>query len=677
VEKRLPLAILLSLAVLVVFQMLQPPLPPAGEVAPTSNGGQATATDPGAGFAPAATDPAPGEAATLAAAEREEVRLEFGRPGDVGHFLATFTNEGAELLELRTGTYFRRVGLDDAERADPDNWLPLIESVELPGGGRPPGGFALKALASSRDLVPRALGEVLWVPEVLSGPEGAPTGVEFRYAGANGVVFVKRFEAVPGAWEFDVTLAIESPAALPEGLAPGPREFAMVAVGTVGVEVEDPFYEQPKAVAVGPWNGRSLDLEATKAELGAGRASGVLDVPGPVAVVGGHNKYFAALLRGADEAGHRALNSASWRRFDAVGLLPASEQQARAIEQGVEGAELAATALQGYVAADAQLGLRLPAPGERAVWGFRMYAGPKDHGDFLDATPAHKKVLDSDLSFVSGIGNFLIDVLSVLESATGNWGVAIILLTLLIRTVLFPLNRRAQTAMARYQSKMKRLQPKLEALKEKYKDDPQKLREAQGRFMQEEGAFPPLGGCLPMFLQMPVFFGLFAALRTSFDLRHAGFVGWIQDLSRPDQLAYHGLSLPFFGEYFNLLPILMVVMWIWQQRSMPQPSDEQARQMQRIMLFMPVVMGVFLYNYAAGLSLYMVTTSTVGIIEQKVIKKVWPIDDTEPEPKKKKSGCAPMAEAIQRAAEQQQARQKELERQRSQLQKRKGGKKKR
>jgi YidC/Oxa1 family membrane protein insertase len=245
-----------------------------------------------------------------------------------------------------------------------------------------------------------------------------------------------------------------------------------------------------------------------------------------------------------------------------------------------------------------------------------------------------------------------------------------------VRGALFPLNRRSQTSMARYQKKMKRVQPRLEEAKKRFADDPKKLREAQARIMQEEGAFPPLGGCLPIFLQMPVFFGLFSALRVSFDLRQAPFFGWIDDLSRPDQLMYIGLELPILPsfEYLNVLPILMVVLWVLQQMGMPKPADEQAARMQKMMMFMPILFGVMLYNYAAGLSLYMMTTSGLSIIEQKVIKKVWPLDDTEPEPAKRK-GCGPFSGALQGLAQKHQEQMKRV--QAMQAEQRRQGQKKR
>jgi len=195
--------------------------------------------------------------------------------------------------------------------------------------------------------------------------------------------------------------------------------------------------------------------------------------------------------------------------------------------------------------------------------------------------------------------------------------------------------------MSRYQTKMKRLQPRIEEIKKRNAKDPAAQRQEQAKLMQEEGAFPPLGGCLPMFLQIPVFIGLFAALRASFDLRQAKFALWIQDLSLPDQFLPIGLNLPLLGSipYLNVLPPLMVVLWVWQQKGMPTPADEQAARMQKMMLWMPVMMGFFLYNYAAGLSLYMITQSGLGIVEQKVIKKVWPLDETE-QPRKKNAFLA-------------------------------------
>jgi YidC/Oxa1 family membrane protein insertase len=164
-----------------------------------------------------------------------------------------------------------------------------------------------------------------------------------------------------------------------------------------------------------------------------------------------------------------------------------------------------------------------------------------------------------------------------------------------------------------------------------------------------------------MFLQIPVFFGLFAALRASFDLRHAPFAGWITDLSKPDHLLRIDWNLPLIGAipYLNLLPLLMVVLWLGQQMTMPLPTDEQAARMQKRMRFMPVVFGLFLYDYAAGLSLYMITQSLLGILEQTAVKKMWPIDDTE-QPKKEGGWFSRLQKRAVEMQKQQESRKRRL-----------------
>jgi YidC/Oxa1 family membrane protein insertase len=140
---------------------------------------------------------------------------------------------------------------------------------------------------------------------------------------------------------------------------------------------------------------------------------------------------------------------------------------------------------------------------------------------------------------------------------------------------------------------------------------------------------------LPILLQFPVFIGLFAALRTSILLRHEPFILWVKDLSRPDALIDFGgplVDFPLISAVtsLNVLPLVMVFLWVWHQRSMPKPTDPQQAQMMKMMTFMPIMFGIMLYNYAAGLSLYMITSSALGIFEQKVIKKHWPVPVATP-----------------------------------------------
>jgi YidC/Oxa1 family membrane protein insertase len=663
-EKRVPLALLLCLLVMVLWARLNPPpevaqrnqetssVPATGaetdpELAdPATAGASAAAADPAANnpasaipqptpTAPSAAPSAAPSQPAIAAAEPEVYVQRYGAAGSPGRFEARFSNQGGRLLELRSGDYFQKAGLDDAARENSQNWVVLLDSAETLAG--PTGSLLVDAGLGARDLFPRPLDGELWIAEELRDEAGQPRGMLFRYGAGNGYTLTKRIEHLPGSYDFQLTLELACAADNPRLLPPGARQLILRPAGVAAIEYEDSFYVQPTAVALGRGRKSELKLDSIKAG-GKKQALESFSVPAPIVLAGVHVKYFAVLLRAGDDNSEARMRTATYRRLEDLGAV-------------------AGSAFRNQLVTDVNIDLELPGPGQSTQLVYTLYAGPKDHTYFTAASPFHRQVVSSDLSTFSSIGRFLTAVLLLLQKGVSNFGVAIILLTLLVRLALFPLNRRAQTAMARYQSKMKRLQPLLEGLKKKHEDDPQRLRQEQALLMQKEGAFPPLGGCLPVFLQLPIFFGLFSALRTNFELRQAPFVAWISDLSRPDRLFELGEGLPFGLTHFNLLPILMVVLWIWQQKAMPQPTDEQARSMQRIMLFMPPVMGVFLYNYASGLSLYMITQSLLGIVELKVIKKLWPVDETEP-PRDPNKGCAPFARRLAEMAEAQQAQAK-------------------
>ena len=631
--------------------MLQPPKPKETTAPdPTTTGPAAPGIDPEVAdtttTAPAgdpATDPVPTIQPAIAGTSEE--RIEVNTWSDTstngkkhpGRYHLVFSNKGARLAEVRFRDYYVKVGLSEEERLDPENWLVLAAEVET-AKKRRTGSLLLDVRSTSDELLQGGLGlsEVLWKSERIEGPE---KGVEFTYAPGNGLTFRKRITAVPDSWHLRMRLTIENEGA-PQ-LA-GEHELLLTPAGCVPAELGDRFYTEPRAVAVGQSPDGEYDMDWESAS-GADAGGDRLNVDGRLDFAGMHNKYFAFFLRDADPVG-RSMREA---RYDPV-------------VEYVDGVPVKDS--DDYVEARVFLKLDVPASGSKASWEYTIYAGPKDSDVLVEDHEAHQLVLDKDLSTFSTIGSVLLLILGFFHNLVGNWGVAIILLTICVRGVLFPLNRRSQTSMARYQKKMKRVQPLIEEAKKRHANDATKQREAQAKIMQEQGAFPPLGGCLPIFLQIPIFFGLFSALRTSFDLRQAPFVSWIDDLSRPDRLLQLDWNiLGFHLTYLNLLPLLMVVLWIWQQRGMPQPQDEQAKRMQKMMAFMPVVFGFLLYNYAAGLSVYMITQSGLGIVEQKFIKKMWPIDDTELEKGAKKSGCGPFSGMMQNFAEKQREQMKHVE----------------
>lgn len=630
-EKRLPFVLLLTALAIISIQFFAKEDPVQESNAPHSvNTALAAAKE---SFAA----PLDGAERRVAEAEARFV-LNIGVPGEKGSYRAEFTNAGAQLLELLAADYYDAVDRSDDEKHDPEHWVTLVRSVNTHLG--PTGSLIWSGRESARHLLTEDMRTALWQHEVLKDAVGGDLGVRFEYAPGSGVVFTKTLRAVPGTHTFDLELGIENLSA--ESTA-GAAQFRLVTADSMPAS-EAAWYQGPNASA-GWRNGDGgviVDQQVRDEKPGEDR-SGDLRGAGRMSFVGVHNKYFAFFLFPGEDQDPRTLHGATWRSvYD-------EDWSAQPDNDPNKGWRTIAT--------DLDLKLVIPPVGKTSVAKLKVFAGPKSHDEMVDANPDLAELIDEELGMFALIAHAILGILGFFQGIVGNWGWAIILMTLTVRGVLFPVNRRSQTAMARFQTKMKRIQPKIDEIKAKYKDDPQTLRQEQTRVMQEEGAFPPLGGCLPIFLQFPVFIGLFAALRLSIDLRQQPFMGWIHDLSEPDRLMRLDFNthLPFIGtiEYLNVLPLLMVFLWIWQQRAMPTPTDEQQARMQKMMMWMPIAFGFMLYNYAAGLSLYMITSSAWGIIEIRVIKKIWPIDDAE-QPKKQSGFMARLAEA-------QRAKIKELE----------------
>ncbi|MFT5289972.1 MAG: YidC/Oxa1 family membrane protein insertase [Planctomycetota bacterium] len=649
------LALSLSFLVLILWMKTQAPLPDPADEGQVGSGDSASVelngsqgagdrtSSSGLAGGPDSREMLPGRQAAEIE-EFHEITIgtpgEAGGPEEAGHYWMSFSNRGAQLSEMRFLDYVEHARMSPEERLLPENWTPLVEPF-IGGPAGSSGSLLFERGESAVNIAPESLIDVLWQMEKLDD------GARFTYAPGTGVVFVKTIRVVPGTWHLDVSLELINNSAGDLGRA----SFHIIPAGVVPPALGDTFYPEPIAVAVSREKRGAFEIESESAPS-ADAGGGALDVGSEgLSFAGVHNKYFAFLLRDA-EGQAPTLRSARWEPLVEI----VSDFEDRKPEKRIR--------------TKIQVDLELPDEGASETWNWTVYAGPKDPDVLREDFPAHGELLRKDLSGFSmfaAIGRFLLWFLGLLHKVFGNWGVSIIVMTICVRGVMFPLTRRSQTSMARYQTKMKRVQPRIEEIKKRFENEPKKLREAQAKVMQEEGAFPPLGGCLPMFVQIPIFFGLFSALRTSWQLRQADFGFWIHDLSLPDRLMVLDVKIPLLIttldlSYLNLLPLIMVVLWILQQRGMPQPSDAQAKQMQKIMMFMPVLFGVFLYNYAAGLSLYMITQSGLGIVEQRVIKKLWPIDDTEVvTEKKKKAGCGPFAGALDNLAQKHRAEMERVE----------------
>jgi YidC/Oxa1 family membrane protein insertase len=206
----------------------------------------------------------------------------------------------------------------------------------------------------------------------------------------------------------------------------------------------------------------------------------------------------------------------------------------------------------------------------------------------------------------------------------GNYGVVIIILVFIFRIVIHPLTKKSQVSM----SKMSKMAPKVEEIKKKYANNRAEMNRQMMAVYKEHGASPVMG-MLPMMVQMPIWIALWSAINTSIDLRGAAFLSfWIKDLSLPDALiSFQTVTLPLLGwkiSSLNLLPILMGVAFFLQQKLMPKQAaanPQVAQQQKMMMIMMPLMFPIMLYNAPSGVSLYIMASTFAGVIEQYVIRK--------------------------------------------------------
>ncbi len=237
------------------------------------------------------------------------------------------------------------------------------------------------------------------------------------------------------------------------------------------------------------------------------------------------------------------------------------------------------------------------APGASLIVPARLFSGPQTKHDLSLTAPGLEYTVD--YGWLTVVAAPLFWVLSKIYGLVNNWGVAIILLTLLIKAAFYPLSAKSYRSMAQ----MREMAPRLEALKQKFGDDRQKMQMAMMDIYKTE-KINPMSGCLPILIQIPVFISLYWMLLGSVELRHAPFFGWIQDLSAVD---------PYY-----ILPIIMGLSMIIQTKLNPKPTDPiQAK----VMTWMPVIFSVFFFFFPSGLVLYWVVNNIISIWQQWYVNK--------------------------------------------------------
>jgi len=444
----------------------------------------------------------------------------------------------------------------------------------------------------------------------------------------NGAPFVrleKTYRLAKGSYSAEVRLRVVNRTSQP-------IEFDLLQFAATGVPREDLRSDQ-RVVAYGRWENGQVKVStpaigkvqdwATGLAADEKHTLGRSDVGEPVLWAGQANRFFAVLAY----------------------VRPASEQEPTPAAPGAR-AEFFQAVLQETPTWKTQLaGVRsgaheLPAGG-RFDLALDVFAGPKER-DLLDGKPPHGKPLYATLEYKKAIqfgscgwcswpwlSLAMMWLLGLFSNITfGNYGLAIILLVVLVRLVLHPLTKKGQVAMMG----MQKLQPRMQEIREKYKNDKAKLNEEMMKLYKSAGGTPLLG-CLPMLLQMPIWIALWTGLNASVELRHAAFLPvWITDLAAPDALIHFGgkgFQLPLIGGMtgpiasLNLLPILLTVAMFLQQKFTPQAAatGQQAQTQKQMMYIMPVFLLLIFYNAASGLTMYIMASTFAGVAEQYIIRK--------------------------------------------------------
>ncbi|MGA9853132.1 MAG: membrane protein insertase YidC [Gammaproteobacteria bacterium] len=257
--------------------------------------------------------------------------------------------------------------------------------------------------------------------------------------------------------------------------------------------------------------------------------------------------------------------------------------------------------------------LKTVAPGASTTFADKFFIGPKLQTRLAQVAPGLE--LTVDYGKLTIISEPIFKLLNLIHRFIGNWGWSILVLTLLFKLLFYPLNQISGRSMA----KMRRVQPRLKALQARYKDDKARLGQATMEFYKKE-KINPMGGCLPMLVQMPIFFALYYVLVYSVELRQSPWLGWIHDLSAPD---------PYY-----ILPVVYGVVMFIQQRISPQPTTDKMQQ--RIMMAMPLGIVVLYAVLPSGLALYYVANSVLTIVQQWRINHVVGLDNRKHAEKEKK-----------------------------------------
>ncbi len=543
-------------------------------------------------------------------------------------YRAVFSNRGAALRSLRLKEFFNdpEVQKDPVAMEIPDNWLEILGSAS-----ESQYSFVLEDAGGSGSSSTHNFGDALW-ESTFYETGGGGSVLTFAYRPGDGLLVRKVFTFHGGAQHIDVQIAVENEN--PD--RKGGLNFILNGIAGIDDQKRPSFTLGPTGIL---YTADTRDatsqpelLDFPAADLKDPYSFTIRD-QGEHLFSGVMNNYFALLIQPCEG---KLLRKVEFRVLEDQNkyaeFIDGYRQETKREPSASKLAAFREQAETNVLATYLLKVPRIPSPGQVVTQGLIFYAGPKStdvmqHEPYLDYYP----VIEESYGSFAWINKSLLWILRQFYALFGNWGVAIICLTFVVKICLFPVNRYQQVSMHKYQQKMAVMKPKLDELKKKFKNNKKKFNEAQMKLMKEHGATPPLMGCLVMAFQLPVFIGLFQILRFSIELRHSPFCLWIKDLSQPDALCSLPFTIPLLGwETLNVVPILMTVAFFYQQKAMPKSADPSAQQTQKIMKYMPIMFLFFFYGYASGLSLYWMTSNLISIAEYKFIRKKFPVGDPQP-----------------------------------------------
>ena len=437
--------------------------------------------------------------------------------------------------------------------------------------------------------------------------EAEATGRELAFrttVGTPEVAITKTYRLFKGADGFEVELRFESPVE--------ERTLVYKLLGPHGIPIEGEWYTGTfRDVFFGQIEGNDVTI-VTKAAADIVKKSEPFQTL-PIKFAGVENQYFAAFVEPSP------LPRSPEDRWD-------SEARATVVHQDPQAPQKADVAVE-ITSKPFKVGPNVP-----VVHTYKIFTGPKTAEALAPygATKlaSYRKNQWFGIPFAGWMATTVITpMLDFMYNATawvaqrfgghaGNYGVAIILLTLTVRLFMFPIGRKQAMAA----KKMQDLQPLLKEIQEKYKDDKeQQTRETWALYKRYK--VNPLGGCLPALIQLPIFVGLWQALNNSVHLRHASFL-YIENLAAPDMLFHMPFELPLVGHYFNLLPFLVVALMLVQTKLFSPPATTpEMEQQQKMMKYMMVFMAFMFYKVPSGLGIYFITSSLWQISERLLLPK--------------------------------------------------------